>query len=282
MPGRALPVRADAKALPIRTGSIDLVITSPPYFALRSYTDQGGECPGQMGSEGTPAAFVAALVEATAEMARVLKGSGSIWVNLGDKYNGYNANRGDGRIQKNLPRPRIARGAGLDVPGVPNKSLLGIPWRYALSCMDDLGLTLRAEVVWAKTNGMPEKVADRCRRSHETWFHFTRNDRYYANRNTRYDSVWPYATSSLKIPAELGTRHYAAFPTEGPRRIVEGWCPPGGVVLDPFGGTGTVALVARALGRTGISADLSGDYGRVARWRVNDESQLVKLRKPGS
>jgi DNA modification methylase len=276
----ALVIQGDARRLPVRTGSVDVVVTSPPYFLLRSYVDGGTECPGQIGVETDPVAYVSALIEATAEMVRVLKRTGSIWVNLGDKYNGYNANRGDGRIQNNVPRQRVPGGHGLDVPTMRNKTLIGVPWRYALRCMDELGLILRAEVVWSKTNGMPETVTDRCRRSHETWFHFTKHDRYHANRGARYDSVWSYATSTLKVPAELGARHYAVYPTEGPRRIIEGWCPAGGVVLDPFGGAGTTALVAKALGRTGISVDLSGDYGRVARWRVADPGQLTKAGRP--
>ena len=62
--------------------------------------------------------------------------------------------------------------------GVPTKSLMGIPWRYAIRCIDDLGLILRAEVIWSNPNGLPESVTDRVRRSHEVWFHFTKEPRY--------------------------------------------------------------------------------------------------------
>lgn len=78
-------LRADALALPIADASVDLVVTSPPYFGLRSYQDGGEHYAGQLGSEPTPAEFVDALIAATREMVRVLKPSGSIWVNLGDK-----------------------------------------------------------------------------------------------------------------------------------------------------------------------------------------------------
>ncbi|MBK7015145.1 MAG: hypothetical protein IPH39_06090 [Sulfuritalea sp.] len=64
--------------------------------------------------------------------------------------------------------------------GPPTKSLIGIPWRYAIRCIDDLGLILRAEVIWSKPNGLPESVTDRVRRSHETWFHFTKEPRYFS------------------------------------------------------------------------------------------------------
>ncbi len=105
-------------------------------------------------------------------------------------------------------------------------------------------------------------------------------------------SVWEIATQPLKVPdhivharcchgmprpgCEDGVDHYAAFPMEWPRRLIAGWCPPHGVVLDPFGGTGTTALVATMLGRTGISVDLSADYGRLAQWRANDAKERAR------
>lgn len=220
--GPATILRADARALPLPDASVDLVVTSPPYFGLRSYTDGGLHYDGQIGSETTPAEFVAALLDCTREMARVLKPSASLWVNLGDKYASYEGSRGDGGIQTNRPRPIVAGGSGLAGGGaVRTKSLMGIPWRYALACIGadtaladpdvvnlllrdvalgvltlaeaaqvvddladydrwDLGLILRAEVIWSKPNGLPESVTDRVRRSHETWFHFVKQPRYFA------------------------------------------------------------------------------------------------------
>ena len=276
MKGNAVLLNANALNLPLADSSIDLIVTSPPYFALRSYQDGGEHYEGQLGAEATPKEFVDALIMATSEMVRVLKPSGSIFVNLGDKYS-------------------------------PGKSLMGIPWRYALRCIDELGLILRAEIIWAKTNGMPESVTDRVTRKHEQWFHFVKSESYYSNidairrplevqphapgnkrsnpdRNdvnttTRIfgdkalgkipGSWWAIPTQPLKVPAELGIDHFAAFPTEWPRRLILGWSPPNAVVLDPFGGTGTTAAVAKTLGRTGISVDLSADYLRLADWRCN-------------
>lgn len=88
MTGSARIVRGDALALPLGDSTVDLVVTSPPYFGLRSYQDGGEHYAGQIGDEPTPAEFVDALIAATREMVRVLKPSGSIWVNLGDKYAG--------------------------------------------------------------------------------------------------------------------------------------------------------------------------------------------------
>lgn len=158
---------ADARMLPLDDATVDLVVTSPPYFGLRSYQDGGGHYAGQIGDERTPAEFVDALVAATAEMVRALKPSGSIWVNLGDKYAGSTNGTGAHRALS-----RVGGGQAMTTTGAPTKSLLGIPWRYALRCIDDLGLILRAEVIWSKPNGLPESVTDRVRRSHETWFWF--------------------------------------------------------------------------------------------------------------
>ena len=90
-------------------------------------------------------------------------------------------------------------------------------------------------------------------------------------------SVWTVPTEPLRVPDHLGVDHFAAFPTEWPKRIIRAWCPEGGTVLDPFGGTGTTAMVAKALGRHGISVDMSADYCRLAEWRTNDRDQLAKV-----
>jgi DNA modification methylase len=215
-------------------------------------------------------------------------------------------------VNASLDLPRVGRGAGLTGGGaVRAKSLFGIPWRYALRCIDDLGLILRAEVIWSKPNGLPESVTDRVRRSHEQWFHFTLQPRYFSAVDEIREapsgyhreavaipeipgqkkramlhtsnplgklpgSVWTVPTEPLRVPDHLGIDHFAAFPTEFPRRIIQGWTEPGMTVLDPFGGTGTTALVAKALGRHGISVDMSADYCRLAEWRTNDPGEIAK------
>jgi DNA modification methylase len=392
--GTARVIRADARQLPLEDNSVDLVITSPPYFALRSYQDGGEHYAGQIGDEPTPDAFVDSLLEVTRECVRVLKPTGSLWVNLGDKYagapSGPRSGMPDGATRKaELHEWQTRRKV---THAVPTKSLIGIPWRYALRCIDDLGLILRAEVIWSKPNGLPESVTDRVRRSHEQWFHFTLQPRYFSavdeirepydpKTQARYDlgfrpekrlqagivstardasilrgdsgptttnplgklpgSVWTVPTEPLRVPDHLGVDHFAAFPTEWPRRIIQGWSPSGvctgcgegrrpvgekdrrptqrthnghgfmspdhggrdslphrtivtltgyacacpeptapttpATILDPFGGTGTVAMVAKALGRHGISVDMSADYCRLATWRVNDRDQLAKV-----
>lgn len=339
-------VRSNAVALPLRDASVDLVVTSPPYFALRSYEDGGEHYDGQIGSEPSPMDFLEALWTVTEECMRVLKPSGSIFVNLGDKYAGSGGHNNSGISEKSTLRgnghvggvgkagPQKIKATRRSAPdayskatigGARPKSLMGLPWRYAIGCIDQLGLILRAEIVWSKPNGLPESVTDRVARKHEQWFHFTKEPSYFCDidavreahsdhtlycaeweatqggyerartnphrvdggNNTSTNpphplgkipgSVWEVATVPLVVPDHIEVDHFAAFPPEFPRRLISGWSPPGGVVLDPFGGTGTTAMAARGLGRYGISNDLSADYHRLARWRVFDSGGAAKV-----
>lgn len=310
--------------MPLADETVDLIITSPPYWALRSYQDDGEHYDGQIGSEANASAFLWALWKVTDECWRVLKPTGSLFVNLGDKYAGSG---GPGTTTKLFQTAAIRRAEGMaryqQAADVPAKSLMGLPWRYALGLTCPMTYrtdtyddrtpqwTLRAEIVWSKPNGLPESVTDRVRRSHEQWFHFTKRGQYYAavdevretysagasERRQRYagnapaadyygkrdvmgltaaehplgklpSSVWTIPSEPLAVPDHLGVDHFAAFPTEWPRRVILGWSPPAGIVLDPFVGTGTVPMVARTLGRYGVGLDLSRDYLRLARWRV--------------
>jgi DNA modification methylase len=176
----AVILRGDAACLPMADASVDLICTSPPYWGQRSYTDNGEHYDGQIGDEPTPGEYIANLLACTREWVRVLKPQGSIFINLGDKYaTRYSSVRGAGRAGLNDDDGSRGR-SGQNRTGVSEKSLLGLPWRYALGCVDDLGLILRAEVVWQKPNGLPESVQDRVRRSHEQVFHFTKQPRYFA------------------------------------------------------------------------------------------------------
>ncbi|TLK47401.1 DNA methyltransferase [Glutamicibacter sp. V16R2B1] len=323
----AVVLRGDARALPLPDQSVDLVVTSPPYFGLRAYQDGGQAYDGQIGAESTPAEYVANLIDVVRECARVLKPTGSIFVNLGDKYAGRSGPQG--ATGQRADRAQASTYGRTAVHPVPDKSLIGLPWRFALAAVDDLGLILRRDIIWRKINGLPESVTDRCRSSHEYLFHLTKAPRYFAaideirephaehtlryygpgtnarqrpanaagnaqngtkNRLTTVgvlgrlpDSVGDLASEPFTPPATspLDGRplpeHYAAFPSALVRRIVLGWSPAGGVVADPFGGTGTSALVASALGRTGVSVDASHDYARLARWRTCDRAQRAKV-----
>lgn len=325
MAGSVMIVRGDARTLPLSDASVDLIVTSPPYWSLRSYQDGGAHYAGQIGSEVTPGEYIDALIECTREWMRVLKPSGSIWVNLGDKYNSAASGQNLLGIRARNPGSRSGSkrydgGRHRAAHGISTKSLHLLPERYRIACVDQLGLIVRAVVIWEKPNGLPESVTDRVRRSHEDWVHLTTQRRYYSaidqirepvlhpnwsrpNRNdmpsadARRDigetsalrnvytpnpngklpaSVWAIATQPFRVPPELGIDHFAAFPMEWPRRLIKGWCQPDGVVLDPFGGTGTTALVAAMLSRTGITVDASADYCRLAQWRCSDPIERAK------
>lgn len=295
----AVVLQADARALPLRDQSVDLIVTSPPFYRMRTYAAGGEPLAGQLGAEATPWEYLDNLLACTTEWARVLKPTGSIFVNLGDKF--------------------CDRAAWEDM--AHRGSLLGLPARYALRVVSELRLVWRQELVWEKTNPIPDSVPNRAIRSHETWLHFTADLGYYADVDalripyadatekryaagyneraldsqrlsvntklgaTKYEqnplgrrpgSVWRIGPEPLRIPPELGVAHFAPFPTEWPRRLILGWCPPDGVVLDPCSGTGTTALVASVLGRRAIAVDLSADYCRASSWRVNDPSQRAK------
>src|SRR4051812_12224809 len=185
-------LRGNAAHLPLGDGTVDLVVTSPPYFGLRSYTDGGEHYAEQIGAEATPTEYLDALIACTREWMRVLKPGGSIFVNLGDKYaqrdgQGNNGHRG-GTIAASTSDYHVTGlthgGRAWDNGGIRPKSLIGLPWRYAIRCVDELGLILRAEIVWAKPNGLPESVTDRVRRSHEQVFHFVKQPRYYSAVHT--------------------------------------------------------------------------------------------------
>src|SRR5215472_9895635 len=134
----AVVLRGDAARLPLPDGSVDLIVTSPPYFGLRSYTDGGQHYAGQIGSEATPAEWVAALVECTREWVRVLKAEGSLFVNLGDKYAGNDGGGGfsDKSTLAGFTSPGVKGRQLNEVPriktrdGARPKCLLGLPWRY--------------------------------------------------------------------------------------------------------------------------------------------------------
>lgn len=159
-------------------------ITSPPYWNLRDYGHTN-----QIGQESTPDQYVANLVEVFAEVRRVLRDDGTLWLNIGDTYNAYNGNSGPSKSKvdqvgsaRNTQRPKLPKGHGLLVPDLKQKDLIGIPWLLAFALRTD-GWYLRSEIVWAKPNPMPESVTDRPTKSHEQIFLLTKSPRYYYDAN---------------------------------------------------------------------------------------------------
>jgi site-specific DNA-methyltransferase (adenine-specific) len=259
-------------------GSVDCIITSPPYYRQRNYEDS----PDQLGQETSPAAYVERLVEIMGQCRRVMKPSGTLWLNIGDKYD---------------------RGGQL-----------GMPWRAALAMIDD-GWTLRSDIIWHKPNAMPSSVKTRPTVDHEYIFFFTKSPDYYYDAdairephvtfsehskmrggrnhfgkrggtpeagknggdNNLHDARWDQAfhpqgrnkRTVWSIPlSKFREAHFAVFPPQLVETCILAGCPPRGVVLDPFLGSGTTALVARRLGRRYLGIDCSADYCEMARRRL--------------
>jgi len=138
--------------------SVQCVVTSPPYYGLRKYSDD----PREIGQEATPALYVAALVEAFRQLRRVLRDNGVVWLNLGDSYGRGDRVKWSGDAQRGTNAHKVvteAGGYGATPAILPDKNLLGIPWRVAFALQDD-GWYLRSDIIWNKPNCMPESVTD--------------------------------------------------------------------------------------------------------------------------
>jgi len=258
---------ADARHLPLADNSVDLILTSPPYFGLRTYGDQLGE----IGGEATVAEYVNAMAEVLAECLRVLTPTGSLFMVIGDKF--VSDNRGSGVDKKRGSNKHAPAGqggfVGREVAG--KGSLLGLPYRVALAAVD-LGYLWRQDIVWHKPNPIPDPTAfDRCARVRETVLHLTKTRRYYAaTKGGHGPDVWSFPVQGYRDP--LGRRHPAVYPEALVRHVIDRWCPPDGLVLDPFVGSGTTLAVASQLGRRVVGTDTNSEYIDIARTRVEAAS----------
>lgn len=233
--------------------SAQAIVTSPPYYQLRDYGVDG-----QYGLEETPAAYVEKLRALFAELKRVLADDGTLWLNLGDTYNAYNGNRGEGGLlnsgERHAMLAKQPKGSGLTDKSLPNKSLLGIPWRVAISLQDD-GWILRNSIIWHKPNSKPGGGKDRFVARHENVFMFSKKQKYFFDADHRLEGdVW-------KIPVSNAKRaHSAIMPTTLADKCILAGSKEGQVVLDPFTGSGTTGLAAERLGRNYVGIDLSRQF----------------------
>ena len=266
------------KTLP--QGSVNMCVTSPPYYGLRDYGEDG-----QIGLEQTPQEYIARLTKVFDEVKRVLADDGTLWLNIGDTY------------------------ANKPYKSVKPKDLIGIPWMLAFA-LRERGWYLRSDVIWHKTNALPEAVKDRPAKCYEHIFLFAKSPKYYfdykaiqqpikavtAERYTRGRSgktkysgsppgqnidmntaaitderrkmrrckdVWEVATNTYKMD-----EHFAMFPERLIEPCILAGSREGGVVLDPFFGSGTTGAVAKRLGREYIGIDLNPRYIEKAEMRI--------------
>jgi DNA modification methylase len=271
--------------------SIDAVVTSPPYFRLRQYLPSGhASAAREIGHEPTVDEFVASIVAVFVEVHRVLKPTGTVWLNMGDVYGGYDK-----------------RGAPKIGEGIKTRDLCLLPYRVAIA-LQQAGWWLRSNIAWVKPEPGPENVRNRPTCAHEAVFLLTKQQADY-----HYDADAmrePYAPASLKrfkyfvssdergglaravkggrkklVPHPLGrhgrnvwtistrtdavrTAHTATMPLALAERCIKAGCRPGGIVLDPFAGSGTTGVAANRLGRDAVLIELNPEFAKIARKRL--------------
>ena len=248
--------------------TVRMCVTSPPYYGLRDY---GGEdC--QIGLEESPEEYIQRLVEVFREVRNNLTEDGTLWVNIGDSYYNYRPGKAYPKQtvasnRQDLPEYSPKRSNKLD--GYKEKDLIGIPWMFAFAMRAD-GWYLRQDIIWSKPNPMPESVRDRCTKSHEYIFLFSKSQNYYFDVDAikeptrRKRSVWNVQTKPYK------GAHFAVYPPELIEPCIKAGSKKGDVVLDPFMGSGTTAMVAKSLGRHYIGCELNTDYGNLIQKRVEE------------
>lgn len=287
----------------LRSDTFDCCVTSPPYWGLRDYGVEG-----QLGLERTPEEYVSRMVEVFREVRRVLKPTGTLWLNLGDSYAAHPGQRKstDKAGAKQTTNAGAVSIGSRHVEGLKPKDLVGIPWMVAFALRAD-GWWLRQDIVWHKPNPMPESVKDRCTKAHEYVFLLTKSERYYYDAGAVAEkadcagelrsfstvkkaarAIGHEATGNEKPgapPVEISTTrnrrsvwtvateptpdaHFATMPTKLVEPCILAGSPTGGLVLDPFSGAGTTGLVATKHGRRYVGIELNPEYVGISRNRA--------------
>lgn len=286
--------------------SVNCVVTSPPYWALRDYG-----VPGQIGLETTFGEYISKLCDIFDEVKRVLRKDGTCWVNIGDTYGGT----GDKGKHKD-PKYKNGRNGQAINRTATQKSLCQIPSRFAIE-MTNRGWILRNEIIWHKPNAMPSSAKDRFTVDFEKVFFFTKSkDYFFEQQLEKYtspinrwggESVKKYkgkfsdvGGEKFNSPRARSTRpnyperertlrpqdgknkrtvwsintkpfkdaHFAVYPEKLIEPMIKAGCPDGGVVLDPFFGAGTTGVVAKKQGKYYIGIELNTEYIKIAEKRL--------------
>ena len=260
----------------LKTGSVHLCITSPPFYGLRNYGVDG-----QIGLEQTPNEYITKLCDVFDEVHRVLRNDGSCLVNLGDSYS--------------------------------DKSLIGIPARFQIEMLDR-GWILRNVIIWHKPGCMPSSVKDRYTIDYEYLFFFVKQPKYYFKQQLEpYQSEYntyeyngtaqkDYASSKAQNPSDSKRRilesmkknggrnkrcvwsintasfkeaHFAVYPEKLIESPIDACCPVGGVVLDCFFGAGTTGVVAKKQKKDFIGIELNQEYIEIAQKRIDEIQEVI-------
>ena len=245
-----------------------MCVTSPPYYGLRNYGDEEN----QIGLEESPEEYIQNLVEVFRKVRDNLTDDGTLWLNIGDSYYNYRPGKGQAlskqtvsNTRQDLPDKCARRGNKLK--GLKEKDLIGIPWMLAFALRAD-GWYLRQDIIWNKPNPMPESVRDRCTKSHEYIFLLSKSQNYYFDVDAikeptrRKRSVWTVNNKPYK------GAHFAVFPPDLIEPCIRAGSREGDIVLDPFMGSGTTAMVAKSLKRYYMGCELHEEYGDLMQERV--------------
>ncbi len=248
------------------TGSVQTVVTSPPYWSLRDY-----EVADQIGRDDGLGDYVKSIVLALDQIRRVLTDDGTVWLNVGDSYTSGN------RKYRAPDRKNRARAMSVRPPtpaGLKPKDLIGVPWRLAFA-LQDAGWWLRSEVIWYKPNAHPESVRDRPTKAHETVFLLSKNQDYFYDvsavegpNGRRLRTMWDINTEPRRREAGGIDDHPAVMPMTLARRCIRITSRPGDVVLDPYAGSGTTLLAAQELARNWVGIELKPEYVELIEHRI--------------
>jgi len=277
--------------------SVQMCVTSPPYWGLRDYGHDD-----QLGLEETPEEYTANMVEVFSQVKRVLRDDGTLWLNLGDSYNGSGGDHKEGGKNDTGFQGNLMRGVQPKrIISLKPKDLVGIPWRVAFALQAD-GWYLRQDIIWHKPNPMPESVTDRCTKSHEYVFLLSKSEKYFYDADAisepiqdstveRYKTGWDGdrkrgwpGNSQNNMHKYMGSEkaqsvthrnkrsvwtvntkpyseaHFAVFPQELIEPCIQAGSKTGDVVLDPFFGSGTTGEVAERFGRNYVGIELNEEY----------------------
>ena len=307
MSNKILQGNVTDKLKELETGTVQCVVTSPPYWGLRDYGVDG-----QLGLEETPEEYVEKMVKVFRGIKRVLKKDGTVWLNLGDSYSASSGTGGTKSFQPKQPMFTYTRKAPKNLKP---KNLVGIPWRVAFALQAD-GWYLRQDIIWHKPNPMPESVTDRCTKAHEYIFLLTKSAKYKFNQlledlklstlndkrliNKDYTeqrkernypgNAQPQQGSGMLRPTKgkankrsvwtINTQpyreaHFAVFPQKLPELCIKAGSREGDIILDPFFGSGTTGYVAQKLGRRWIGIELNEEYIKIANKRFAQQDLFV-------
>ena len=289
------------ETIPTITERPRMCVTSPPYYGLRDY---GGEDK-QIGQEQSPEEYIENMVDVFRKVRDVLADDGTLWLNIGDSYYNYRPGKGQAlnkqsvsNTKQDLPDECPRRGNKLE--GLKEKDLIGIPWMLAFALRAD-GWYLRQDIIWHKPNPMPESVKDRCTKSHEYIFLMSKSKQYYYNNDaikepakdwgTRDRTKGKYHNKGTGLQPHSGLSksypkknkrsvwsvtnkpykgaHFACYPPDLIEPCILAGSEEGDIILDPFMGSGTTAMVAKKNSRAYIGCELHEEYASLQTDRIS-------------